>query len=172
MATQNREATRFYSNLQESRIAEYLGWRRVAASGARPFDKGDIASDEYAGECKTHKSHDIYAIFYLFDWGKITSEAMSPSRRPVLFTDNGTQKTDKTFCMIDRKFVSSGIRVIEHTEFPECTLMTSRFRIEVAPLIKRLSEHPVAIHFATEHFDLAVMRLCTFKSMINGEYDD
>lgn len=94
-------ATKDYSTKQEKIVAEYLGWKRVSASGARSFNPGDICSDCWLGECKTHIKSKDTIIFKKRDWDKISSEAHSVFKNPVLFSDNGTQDLRKTFCMFN-----------------------------------------------------------------------
>lgn len=45
--------TRFYSNKQEKAVAKAVQGKQVANSGARPFAKGDVRTDEWLIECKT-----------------------------------------------------------------------------------------------------------------------
>lgn len=93
-------ATKDYSNKQEELIAKYLGWTRVSASGARDCHPGDIKSEEWLGECKTH-TKPIKEIRFLYSqWSKICEEAMTQRRFPVLFVDNGTQVIPGTWCMV------------------------------------------------------------------------
>ena len=98
--------TKYYSTKQENSIADYLGWSVVAASGARPFHPGDIRSDDFLGECKTHTSKQSDIVIYKDVWRKITSEATSVMKRPVLFVDNGTQKIKNTWCVLPERFLS------------------------------------------------------------------
>lgn len=46
MATTNKDATRYYSNLQENHIARLLEGYRTANSGANRFEKGDVIIPE------------------------------------------------------------------------------------------------------------------------------
>lgn len=48
--------TRFYSNKQEKKVAKAVGGRQTANSGATPFSKGDVRTDDnlFLIECKTH----------------------------------------------------------------------------------------------------------------------
>lgn len=97
--------TKYYSERQERRIADYLGWSAVSASGARPFNPGDIKDSDWLGECKTYtKLHDTI-VFKKGVWIKICDEAKSSFKHPVVFTDNGTQKLEYTWCLVDSKFV-------------------------------------------------------------------
>lgn len=86
------------SSKQEHRIAEALGWEVTSGSGSRAFYPGDVSSDMWLGECKTHISVQP-AIFYFSVWDKICDEAASQFKRPVLFVDNGTQQLARTWCM-------------------------------------------------------------------------
>ncbi|MCM1226161.1 MAG: hypothetical protein NC320_01890 [Clostridium sp.] len=97
--------TKYYSNKQEHMIADCLGWSVVAASGARRFEPGDIRSDDYLGECKTHMSEQSDIVIYKDVWRKISSEAVSVMKRPVLFVDNGTQKIKNTWCVTPERFL-------------------------------------------------------------------
>ena len=45
--------TRFYSKKQENAVAKEIGGKRVANSGATPFHKGDVVTDDWLVECKT-----------------------------------------------------------------------------------------------------------------------
>lgn len=55
MANNNKESTRYYSNLQENYIAKLLGGTRSANSGAGKWTKSDIEvkSASMSIECKT-----------------------------------------------------------------------------------------------------------------------
>lgn len=45
--------TRFYSNRQEKKVAKVLGGKQTSNSGATPFYKGDVTTDDWLIECKT-----------------------------------------------------------------------------------------------------------------------
>lgn len=45
--------TRYYSNRQEKAVASAIGGRKVANSGATPYDKGDVTDAKWLIECKT-----------------------------------------------------------------------------------------------------------------------
>ena len=98
MATHCRN-TKLFSMLQEYKVAKSLGWETVTGSGARPCTPGDVIGENWLGECKTHTS-DSKSIYFNHDvWEKIKSEAVSKHRRPVLFTDDGSQSLDTTWCV-------------------------------------------------------------------------
>lgn len=83
-------------------IADYLGWSVVTGSGARPCHPGDVISDDWLGECKTHEKSG-HTIFFSSDvWEKIVEEATKMHRSPVLFTDDGSQKLENTWCIFNQ----------------------------------------------------------------------
>lgn len=100
----NQKPTKFYSSRQEKAIADYLGWSVVAASGARMFNPGDVISTQYLCECKTHTDKKSSIEIKKSVWKKITSEATSVLKRPVLFVDNGTQTVTNTWCIVPNRF--------------------------------------------------------------------
>lgn len=105
-------STKDFSSKQEKMIASVLGWKVVAGSGAAACHPGDVISDMWLGECKTHveKGHKIF-----FDkrvWEKIKAEAFVKHRFPVLFTDDGTQLSKNTWCLCFKNHVELGETVI------------------------------------------------------------
>ena len=96
----SKKPTKYYSSLQENRIADYLGWSAVSASGARPFTPGDIKSSEWLAECKTHTEETDTITINKAVWKKISIEAKGSFRRPVLFVDNGTQEIKHTWAVV------------------------------------------------------------------------
>lgn len=49
----NKDSTRYKSNIQEKRIAKFLGGRQVIGSGSTPFLKGDVVTSNLFVEAKT-----------------------------------------------------------------------------------------------------------------------
>ena len=52
----DNKPTRFYSSMQEKKVAKNVNGKQTANSGATPFQKGDVASDTFLFECKTKTS--------------------------------------------------------------------------------------------------------------------
>lgn len=94
------DSNKYYSNIQESKIANYLNWNKVSGSGARAFHPGDLENDKWLGECKTHKTSSSKLKFLFSHWDKLEEEAISQFKQPVLFVDNGTQNIYNTYVMI------------------------------------------------------------------------
>lgn len=126
-------ATKVYSNKQEKMIASYLGWSVVSGSGARDFHPGDIISDDWIGECKTHVKLQDNIVFYKQHWLKIQKEALSVNKYPALFVDNGSQQIDKTWVVFNVKLIQPDecdiveipkIHVNTNMMFKECEVRT------------------------------------------------
>ena len=94
-----KKPTKYYSTLQEKRLANYFGWSTVSASGARPFNPGDIKSENWLCECKTFTEPRDCIHIKKSVWEKLRNEAYSQRKRPVLFLDNGTQKPENTYAV-------------------------------------------------------------------------
>ena len=95
MVRNKKEASR----IQETRIADALGWSVVSGSGSRHLNPGDVISENWMGECKTHVNHGHRIKFDLDVWIKIQQEAKSRFKYPVLFSDDGTQNLSHTWAM-------------------------------------------------------------------------
>lgn len=52
----NKSSTRYFSNKQEKSVAKTIGGKQTANSGATPFQKGDVVTDDWLIECKTKTS--------------------------------------------------------------------------------------------------------------------
>lgn len=95
----NSSSNKWFSSVQEDKIAKFLGWRVVAGSGAFAGTPGDVESDEWLGECKTHRSNSCSIYFAREVWNKIKEEAISKRKYPVLFADDGSQSGKSTWCL-------------------------------------------------------------------------
>lgn len=113
--------TKTYSSRQEKMIADALGWNVVSASGARNFHPGDIRSNTWLGECKTHVSETSTIIFKDATWMKLEAEADSEHLDPVYFVDNGTQSLTNTWVMFDHKRNKGNFEyfIIDRKTYPE-----------------------------------------------------
>jgi len=112
--------TKDKSYIQEKMIANYLGWDVVSGSGARPHHPGDIKSDEWLGECKTHMKEVSIIHFDFRVYNKLMNEAMSQMRKPVLFVDNGVSDSRNTYVLtqthyLPKRYESVDSRFIKHT---------------------------------------------------------
>lgn len=94
-------STKDFSSVQEKCVADYLNWKVVTGSGSRDFHPGDIISDDWLGECKTHITRTDSIVFYRRHWDKIAKESFEINKYPALFTDDGSQSVDKTWVLFD-----------------------------------------------------------------------
>lgn len=108
--------TKDYSSKQECMIAEFLNWQVVPGSGATHCIPGDIRSDSWLGECKTHTSPGKKIQFFSDVWDKISDEATSKYKYPVYFVDDGSQSLSKTWVLFNFNTVSALNPVI--SEYP------------------------------------------------------
>lgn len=80
-------SSKYFSVLQEERIARYYEGTRSASSGAQAHDQGDVRSAVDLIECKHRGSYDKPArsiSVRLDDMEKIRDEAMSEGKWPAL----------------------------------------------------------------------------------------
>lgn len=63
----NKRPTRYYSNIQEKKVAKTVGGKQTANSGATLFSKGDVTTDDWLIECKT-KTTECKSISIQKDW--------------------------------------------------------------------------------------------------------
>lgn len=103
--TQNKESTRYYSNIQEKNVANFLSGKVVAGSGSDKFAPGDVKTDKYLIECKTHVKETAKVEFLSSSWKQIVAEATRCGRFPVLCVDNGTQNVENTFILTNQHCV-------------------------------------------------------------------
>ena len=101
------ESTKSYSEVQETRVAKYLGWNTVVGSGARDFHPGDVTNDAWLGECKTHMSITPTLKFLRSHWKKIQAEALQQGKYPALIVDDGSQRLDRTWVMFPCRLITS-----------------------------------------------------------------
>lgn len=147
-------------------IADYLGWSVVVASGARPFNLGDIKSSEYLCECKTHMSKQERIIIKKSVWKKISSEADGMLRKPVLFIDNGTQTVENTWCVIRKPKVLETVWVSLIGGMRDSDTQISFNHKDINSLIKNNQNGCAEISIDGE--SLLLMKLETFKTLLQN----
>ena len=166
------KATKFYSDKQETVVANYLGWKRVAASGARPFNKGDVVSERWLCECKTHTAvSSNYKVLFSV-WRKLVSEATSCMRRPVLIVDNGTQKVGDQCVVIPMTFYSieNELRLYDMIPNNKVHIRQSAksFSFSTAVISDMLKEK-YCIRVKVNDVDVVIMPIELFKWMVDSE---
>jgi len=96
--------TRYYSKQQEKKVAKYVGGKRQPNSGATPFYKGDVITDEFLIECKT-KTTDCKSFTIKEDWLlKNEEEAFAMNRDSALCFDFGPSANKRYYIVSERLF--------------------------------------------------------------------
>ena len=109
------------SDKQEKLIAKILGWRQVTGSGSRHNYPGDVSSEEWLGECKTHlTNHKI--TFKKPIWEKIKEEATARFKYPAYFTDNGSQLAMFTWVIIPERELPKDFTIVPYPKDVETSL--------------------------------------------------
>jgi len=96
--------TRYYSKQQEKKVAKKLDGKRQANSGATPFQKGDVITDQFLIECKT-KTKDCKSFTIKEDWLlKSAEEAFAMGRDSALCFDFGPSANKRYYIISERMF--------------------------------------------------------------------
>ena len=167
---------KYYSDKQERLIADYLGWKQVVGSGSRPFTPGDVGSYNWLGECKTHDTEKKNIVFLKRHWLKICEEAYARHRRPILFTDNGTQRAENTWVMLPLNVFSPAIvNIIEGLKNTSIKGTSMTFNLADAKLLYRnnsvIGKYNV-FKIMWEERDLAIIPLSVFKAFCEEEFGE
>lgn len=118
------QSNKYFSDKQEKLVANTLGWKQVSGSGARPFHYGDVISDEWLAECKTHTEPNQPIFFSKEVWEKIQAEAVIHQRKPVLIVDNGSQTYENTWCLIHNHNVDWSVYSLYDTKIIDTSNLT------------------------------------------------
>ena len=115
-----------FSSKQERMVADVLGCTVVSGSGSRPFNPGDVKSDKWLCECKTHTEpgHDIFFSYEVYE--KIIGESLFAHRSPLLVTDDGSQTLEKTWCIFPPASVNSDL--VCKIKYPELKTKNITFK--------------------------------------------
>lgn len=164
----NSTPTKELSSKQETMIAKYLDWNVVSGSGARSFHPGDIVSDDYLGECKTHMTKQSKIVFYRDFWDKIKNEAMSQFKTPVLFVDNGTQTIEFTYCVLPYSAIPFEFNSYKCLEAP----YVCNHNITLGITAKSINVEDNLIYKVNWKGEfVALLNLQLFKSIVNNDID-
>ena len=99
------KSTRYYSKQQEKKVAKRLDGKRQANSGATPFQKGDVITDQFLIECKT-KTKDCKSFTIKEDWLlKSEEEAFAMGKQAsALCFDFGPSANKRYYVISERMF--------------------------------------------------------------------
>lgn len=167
----NKEA----SSKQEKMVADFLGWRVVTGSGARPFTPGDVNSDHFLVECKTHVEEQDNIVFQKKHWEKISIESRTVNKYPALIVDNGTQKSKNTWVMIPKRmFADDKVFKIFGLVNTARTDSTITFKNSAASLLFKLGHHDKKTSYFPEWCNgeqVAIMSLEEFRNFYQQEFE-
>lgn len=167
----NKEA----STKQEKMVANFMGWKVVTGSGARPFRPGDVKNEHYIVECKTHVDEQPNVVFVKSHWDKIKKESISTNKYPALITDNGTQKPANTWVMIPKRVITSeSINQILNLVNTSTSGNTITFSNESAKALYNKHYCASTINFFIDNFgdeSLAIMTLDEFKKFYQEQFE-
>lgn len=101
----NKNSTRYFSNNQEKKVAKAIGGRKTANSGATPFYKGDVITDDFLLECKTKMSNSN-SISIKKEWmDKLEEEAFAMGKNYfALCFDFGPRDNMRYYIVTEREF--------------------------------------------------------------------
>jgi len=163
------------SSRQEKMVADYMGWKVVSGSGARPFMPGDVSNSQWLVECKTHNTEQKNVVFRKTHWNKISKEARSVNKYPVLVTDNGTQDKNATWVMLPKRVINSdNINQILNLVNTSTSGNTITFSNEDALNLFNKYYYPNGINFFVDDFgdeSLAILTLQEFKKFYQEQFE-
>lgn len=169
------QPTKYFSSKQEHTIADYLGWSVVVGSGARDFHPGDIISEDFLGECKTHTAPKNKITITKSVWCKIQMEAESKFKRPVLFVDDGTQSIKNTWCVIPARFMPPDfdelVSLLDSTLLHESKTIITFNHVDMVKIMKDAHVYNTVVPLEINDMKLLLMSLQTFKHIFIGSDD-
>ena len=96
--------TRFFSNKQEKQVAKAIGGKQTANSGATPFSKGDVVTDNILIECKTC-THEKKTFSIKKEWlDKNKEEAFAMRKQYSALAFNFGPNTDNYYVIDEKMF--------------------------------------------------------------------
>jgi hypothetical protein len=111
MSTNNKNCTRYYSDIQEKRTAKNLGGEVQVSSGSGAFRKGDVITDDFFIECKTNET-EKKSVSIKREWLEKMNEQRREMRKryAALAFDFGS---DENYYVIDEKTMKLLINYIK-----------------------------------------------------------
>ena len=164
-------ATKDYSSIQEKQVAEYMDWQVVSGSGAAKCHPGDVIGEDWLGECKTHVKPNQPIFFKYTVWQKICEEAMIKHRYPVIFTDDGSQKLSRTWCLFKSNMLNGlDVDTVEMPEKLKSAVNISFSNREINEVIQMhkqnsVSNNPVCINMDWHNESISISDIDTFAEL-------
>ena len=102
----NKSSTRYFSSKQEKAVAKAVGGKKTANSGATPFQKGDVSTDNWLIECKT-KISPSESISIKREWLEKNEEeafAMQKSHSALCFNFGDVRNAKNYYIISEQEF--------------------------------------------------------------------
>lgn len=102
----NKSSTRYFSSKQEKAVAKAVGGKKTANSGATPFQKGDVSTDNWLIECKT-KTSPSESISIKREWLEKNEEeafAMQKSHSALCFNFGDVRNAKNYYIISEQEF--------------------------------------------------------------------
>ena len=102
----NKSSTRYFSSKQEKAVAKAVGGKKTANSGATPFKKGDVSTDNWLIECKT-KTSPSESISIKREWLEKNEEeafAMQKSHSALCFNFGDVRNAKNYYIISEQEF--------------------------------------------------------------------
>lgn len=161
-----KDEKRVASDRQEMIVANFLGFKKVVASGARNFYPGDVESEQWLGECKTKLTpHDNISIIHRH-WRKIQDEADGKHKFPVLFVDNGTQTASNTWAIVRSNVLPLDIDVKQADMFKDNKSSTTFSHLLAKEQYKLCNRQGLNYVFTGQDTHMVVIPLTKFKELV------
>lgn len=158
---------KYFSSKQEKAVADALGWKVVKGSGSRLTAVGDVRSDEWLCECKTHVTPDHTISFNAKVWTKLKEEASAKFKNCVLVVDDGSQNLSRTWCMFSgNMFDTTGcdLAVLHESKHMPNINFKHDALLRVAP-----SGNNMLYECRYESTHVYIAPFDTFKALISGD---
>lgn len=112
LATKNKNSTRYYSDIQESRTAKNLGGQVQVSSGSGNFRKGDVFTERCLVECKT-ATKEVKSVSIKKEWlEKIREQCLGMRKQyPIVAFDFGD---GENYYIIDEKTMQKFIEFLDN----------------------------------------------------------
>ena len=164
LTTQNKKQ---FSSKQERTVADALGWSVVGGSGARLTEVGDVRSDEWLCECKTHTSPNHAIAFNLSVWAKLRNEAAAKFKYPVLIVDDGSQLLSRTWCMFRLNVFDLVKDTVAVVGLPINRTININFKYDELPVEVGTKRRIYTCLY--DNVFVGITSFDTFKSLVTGE---
>ena len=116
MSTNNKEATRFYSDKHEKSVCKALGAKQQSNSGAGKFNKGDVITNNFLIECKTVMNPKA-SISIKREWVDKNKNEAFAIRKPYQAVCFNFEPEGKNYYVINETLMKFLVEKLENCEY-------------------------------------------------------